>query len=337
MESIEEDNSLEAVTQQFVKQHSKIESEHLDINDKDIKRLTICGSLIEEEINDDIENNPTIMENKVVERKPSSLKLNNNVEDIVNQILSPDTAEFINFEKQMSEMSKKKTADNISDDVDIGEEKMFQKNYDITHDEANIFPFNENPELGRTLSSSSNSTGAFSVCDLTQLQQSSEYGKNNNIEHKRSMSSMELQEQQTLERMALQNELETKLEERKRSLNSSLSSRDSDSGSVVSSNGANDKSSDDPMHLMERRHMRSFNRADEYLYAMKEDLAEWLNMLYIEIDIDAENFLGKLETGELLVKVGYIINHYTLSKENSLRIGTKNVSDMLGNTLLYRL
>jgi hypothetical protein len=136
----------------------------------------------------------------------------------------------------------------------------------------------------------------------TQLQQSSEYGKNNNIEHKRSMSSMELQEQQTLERMALQNELETKLEERKRSLNSSLSSRDSDSGSVVSSNGANDKSSDDPMHLMERRHMRSFNRADEYLYAMKEDLAEWLNMLYIEIDIDAENFLGKLETGELLVK-----------------------------------
>ena len=83
--------------------------------------------------------------------------------------------------------------------------------------------------------------------------------------------------------------------------------------------------------------MRSFNRADEYLYAMKEDLAEWLNMLYIEIDIDAENFLGKLETGELLVKVGYIINHYTLLKENSLRIGTKNVSDMLGNTLLYRL
>ena len=33
MESIVEDNSLEAVTQQFVEQHSKIESEHLDIND----------------------------------------------------------------------------------------------------------------------------------------------------------------------------------------------------------------------------------------------------------------------------------------------------------------
>ena len=56
MESIVEDNSLEAVTQQFVEQHSKIESEHLDINDKDIKRLTISGSLIEKEINDDMEN-----------------------------------------------------------------------------------------------------------------------------------------------------------------------------------------------------------------------------------------------------------------------------------------
>ena len=49
---------------------------------------------------------------------------------------------------------------------------------------------------------------------------------------------------------------------------------------------------------------RSFSRADEYLYAMKEDLAEWLNILYLGVDIDADNFMNKLETGELLVKVG---------------------------------
>ena len=49
---------------------------------------------------------------------------------------------------------------------------------------------------------------------------------------------------------------------------------------------------------------RSFSRADEYLYAMKEDLAEWLNILYLGVDIDADNFMTKLETGELLVKVG---------------------------------
>ena len=49
---------------------------------------------------------------------------------------------------------------------------------------------------------------------------------------------------------------------------------------------------------------RSFSRADEYLYAMKEDLAEWLNILYLGVDIDADNFMNKLETGELLLKVG---------------------------------
>ena len=55
--------------------------------------------------------------------------------------------------------------------------------------------------------------------------------------------------------------------------------------------------------LMDRRHFRAFSRADEYLYAMKEDLAEWLNMLYPNIAIEAETFMDKLENGEYLVKV----------------------------------
>jgi hypothetical protein len=59
--------------------------------------------------------------------------------------------------------------------------------------------------------------------------------------------------------------------------------------------------------MLERRPFRSFSRADEYLYAMKEDLAEWLNILYVGVDIDADNFMSKLETGELLVKVGSLI------------------------------
>merc|ERR1712012_372417 len=35
---------------------------------------------------------------------------------------------------------------------------------------------------------------------------------------------------------------------------------------------------------------------------MKEDLAEWLNMLYPDICIDAENFMDILQTGEHLLK-----------------------------------
>ena len=57
------------------------------------------------------------------------------------------------------------------------------------------------------------------------------------------------------------------------------------------------------LQLVEKRQLRSFSRADEYLYAMKEDLAEWLNMLYPVVNIDAENFMDTLQTGEHLLRV----------------------------------
>ncbi|XP_016333751.1 GAS2-like protein 2 [Sinocyclocheilus anshuiensis] len=44
---------------------------------------------------------------------------------------------------------------------------------------------------------------------------------------------------------------------------------------------------------------KPFKSSEEYLYAMKEDLAEWLGDLY-NIDIDVNNILGVLETGALL-------------------------------------
>ena len=57
---------------------------------------------------------------------------------------------------------------------------------------------------------------------------------------------------------------------------------------------------------MEKRQLRSFSRADEYLYAMKEDLAEWLNMLYPTINVDPENFMDCLQTGEHLLRVSTV-------------------------------
>lgn len=92
-------------------------------------------------------------------------------------------------------------------------------------------------------------------------------------------------EAEEAQRLQLQSELEEKLEERKRSM---------------------DLSPENGLQLMERRQLRQFSRADEYLYAMKEDLAEWLNSLYPLIDMDADNFMNKLETGEHLVQVGGI-------------------------------
>ncbi|KAG9492701.1 hypothetical protein GDO78_000935 [Eleutherodactylus coqui] len=47
------------------------------------------------------------------------------------------------------------------------------------------------------------------------------------------------------------------------------------------------------------RSIRPYKSSEEYLYAMKEDLAEWLKDLY-NLDITLENFIEVLETGTLL-------------------------------------
>lgn len=99
-------------------------------------------------------------------------------------------------------------------------------------------------------------------------------------------------------RKELQSELQSKLEERRKSVEETEVS----------------------LQLLERRQLRQFSRADEYLYAMKEDLAEWLNMLYPYIQIDAENFMDRLETGEHLIKVRQLkrLNRIYAGLENSI-------------------
>ena len=84
---------------------------------------------------------------------------------------------------------------------------------------------------------------------------------------------------------------QSKLEERRRS---------------VDNNGGAADDEENSLQLMERRGLRQFTRADEYLYAMKEDLAEWLNVLYPWIDMTADNFMDRLETGEHLIRVSKV-------------------------------
>ncbi|XP_067638749.1 GAS2-like protein pickled eggs [Eurosta solidaginis] len=56
------------------------------------------------------------------------------------------------------------------------------------------------------------------------------------------------------------------------------------------------------MALLEARPYRPFKSSEEYLEAMKEDLAEWLSTLYPELNINAENFMDRLDTGVALCK-----------------------------------
>ena len=53
--------------------------------------------------------------------------------------------------------------------------------------------------------------------------------------------------------------------------------------------------------------IRPFRSSEEYLYAMKEDLAEWLNTLY-DLDITADTFMDGLETGCALCRHANNVN-----------------------------
>ena len=117
--------------------------------------------------------------------------------------------------------------------------------------------------------------------------------------------SPETEEFESLEK-SFKEELEQKLIERKVSETERKASNQCDLVNVRRVSELSGKISDDDplsLQLVEKRQLRSFSRADEYLYAMKEDLAEWLNMMYPLINIDAENFMECLQTGEHLLRV----------------------------------
>ncbi|KAM9822424.1 GAS2-like protein 1 isoform X1 [Syngnathus typhle] len=57
--------------------------------------------------------------------------------------------------------------------------------------------------------------------------------------------------------------------------------------------------------------IRPFKSSEEYLYAMKEDLAEWLNTLY-DLDLSAETFMDGLETGCALCRHANNVNRAAL-------------------------
>ncbi|KAH0625502.1 hypothetical protein JD844_015046 [Phrynosoma platyrhinos] len=62
--------------------------------------------------------------------------------------------------------------------------------------------------------------------------------------------------------------------------------------------------------------IRPFRSSEEYLYAMKEDLAEWLNTLY-DLDIQVENFMDVLETGFDLCQHANNVNRTALEFQQS--------------------
>ena len=75
---------------------------------------------------------------------------------------------------------------------------------------------------------------------------------------------------------------------------------------------------------LERVSVKPFRTQDEYLYAMREDLAEWFNTLY-GTSITAEDFFSELDTGVLLCQHANAVQSFIA--ENSDLVGTSRVPD----------
>ena len=142
-----------------------------------------------------------------------------------------------------------------------------------------------------------------------------------------SMVSPDTEEFESLEK-SFKEELEQKLHERKVSEPDGGGGVRRLSSQLSLSNSSSQEEQQMSLQLVEKRQLRSFSRADEYLYAMKEDLAEWLQLLYPHINIDAENFMDTLQTGEHLLKV---------STASTLRETCQNCGEFIYNVQQYNM
>lgn len=81
------------------------------------------------------------------------------------------------------------------------------------------------------------------------------------------------------------------------------------------------------LHSLEPKPLKPFKSRSEYLEAMKEDLAEWLNRLYSDLDLNTENFFSQLESGAIICRHA---NNVTQMGRNSLLETSTN--DSSGST-----
>lgn len=74
--------------------------------------------------------------------------------------------------------------------------------------------------------------------------------------------------------------------------------------------------------ILDMKSLQPYSTKDEYLYAMKEDLAEWLNSMYCT-QLTAHNFIEQLKNGVLICT-----HANSVMKEAAFKHFTFNVSDL---------
>ncbi|XP_076255635.1 GAS2-like protein pickled eggs isoform X2 [Rhynchophorus ferrugineus] len=84
--------------------------------------------------------------------------------------------------------------------------------------------------------------------------------------------------------------------------------------------------------LLEARPFRPFKSSEEYLYAMKEDLAEWLQTMYPHLNIAVENFMERLETGVALCEHANAVKAQAIEyveKKQAKKVMTRSITGSL--------
>lgn len=91
----------------------------------------------------------------------------------------------------------------------------------------------------------------------------------------------------------------------------------------------------DTILVLEPKSFKPFKSKDEYLYAMKEDLAEWFTCLY-NCCITVDNFFEVLETGVELCKHANAVRKFALERQDQLGNKSQFVRHVPNGEIQYK-
>jgi hypothetical protein len=86
--------------------------------------------------------------------------------------------------------------------------------------------------------------------------------------------------------------------------------------------------------ITDMKSVQPYSTNNEYLYAMKEDLADWINSMY-STDISANNFIEQLKNGVLIcmhannVMKGAASRQFTFNVSDLNAVGLINVASLV--------
>ena len=87
--------------------------------------------------------------------------------------------------------------------------------------------------------------------------------------------------------------------------------------------------------IVEMKSMKPYSTKDEYIYAMKEDLAEWFNSMYSTL-INANNFIEQLKNGVLICKHANNVMREGASRQFAFNLADLNAAGIVNSAALIK-